>query len=69
MSESTTMPNDAKVGITLLVIAAATALVWFGKISGEQWVSAVTWISAIAIIGQAVAVVGVGLVAKKEAAK
>jgi hypothetical protein len=54
-------PNkDAKLAITLLVLIAATALLWAGRINGDQWVSVVTWIVAIFMLGQAAAIFASG---------
>lgn len=33
------------------VCIAASALLWLGKITGAQWVEAVTWITGIYVVG------------------
>lgn len=46
--------------VTLLVLGAATGLLALGRLSGAEWVSAVTWVVSVFMLGQVAAVVGSG---------
>lgn len=53
--------NPAGFFLACAVMSTATALCWAGKLSGGEWVSAVTWITAVVLLGKAVAVVAGGV--------
>jgi hypothetical protein len=55
-----TQTDRSKLGLALLVVAAATALLYIGRLDGAQWVSAVTWTVAAYMLGQVGAVVAGG---------
>lgn len=50
----------ARLGVALFVIACATGLLWMQRLSGAEWVSAVTWIVAAYMLGHAGAVLAAG---------
>lgn len=60
----TDAPDRSKLVVTLLVIAAATGLLWLQRLDGAQWVSAVTWTVAAYMLGQVGAVVATGWTAQ-----
>lgn len=60
-SESEPAGNPAGFFLACAVIATATALCWCGKVSGAEWVSAVTWITAVVLLGKAVHAVAGGM--------
>lgn len=58
--------DRSKLIVTLLVITAATGLLWAGRLTGDHWVSAVTWTVAVYMVGQVGAVVAQGWVVKTQ---
>lgn len=52
--------DRSKLAVSLLVILAASLLLWIGRLDGNQWVSAVTWTVAAYVVGQVGAVVAAG---------
>lgn len=52
--------DRSKLAVALLVILAATGLLWLGRLDGAQWVSATTWTVAAYILGQVGAVLAQG---------
>lgn len=57
---STGTNNPTHVAFCVAIVAAASALLLVGKLSGAEWVSAVTWMAGILILGQPVGVVATG---------
>ncbi len=56
-----TKPNNpVHVAFCVGVAAAACGLLMLGKLTGAEWVSAVTWTAAILVLGQPVGVVATG---------
>lgn len=65
MARNTTMTtmtdaDRSKLAVALLVIIAATGLLWLGRLDGAQWVGATTWTVAAYMLGQVGAVVAQG---------
>lgn len=67
MSDPTASPapmlapnNLVHVAFCVGVVAAACGLLWLGKVTGAEWVSTVTWTTAILVLGQPVGVVATG---------
>ena len=54
--------DRSKFALALLVIAAASALLGFGRLDGAQWVSVTTWTASAYMLGQVAAVVANGYV-------
>lgn len=52
--------DRSKLTLALLVVCAATALLWLGRLDGSQWVGATTWTVAAYMLGQVGAVVAQG---------
>ena len=60
-STTDTIATDrTKLVVALLVLGSATGLLAIGRLSGAEWVSAVTWTVAAYMLGQVAAVVGTG---------
>lgn len=59
-----TKPDRSKLAVALLVIAAATGMLMLGRVSGAEWVSAITWTVAAYMLGQVGAVVATGWTAQ-----
>lgn len=55
-----TVTDHSKMVVTLLVLGAATGLLALGRLSGAEWVSAVTWTVAAFMLGHVGAVVATG---------
>lgn len=59
-AQAPTVTDRSKMVVTLLVLASATGLLCIGRLSGAEWVSAVTWTVGTFIAGQVGAVVATG---------
>lgn len=59
-AQAPTVTDRSKLSVTLLVLALATGLLSIGRLSGAEWVSAVTWTIAVYMLGQVGAVVATG---------
>lgn len=54
-------PSDrSKLMLALLVIVLATALRFLDRIEGKEWVSVVSWVTALYMVGQVAAAVAQG---------
>lgn len=53
---------DVKLIFALLVEIAATGLLWGERISGPDWVTTTTWVTAAYMLGQAAGVAAEGYV-------
>lgn len=51
----------------VLVLALATALTWSKLISGAEWVTTATWITAAVVLGRAAATAATGFVVSAQA--
>lgn len=56
----TSRNNPIHVAFCVGVVAAAVGLRLLDKLTGAEWVSAVTWIAAILVLGQPIGVVATG---------
>lgn len=62
--------DRTKFALALLALAAATGMLLLGRITGDAWVTGMTWIVGAYMLGQPAAVLASGwTVAKREAAK
>lgn len=59
-AQAPTVTDRSKLVVTLIVLACATGLLFIGRLSGAEWVSAVTWTVGAFIVGQVGAVVASG---------
>ncbi len=60
--------DRTKFALALLALVAASGMLLIGRISGDAWVTAMTWIVAAYMLGQPAAVLASGwTVAKKQA--
>lgn len=60
--------DRSKLALALIALAAATALQLLGRISGDAWVTAMTWIVAAYMLGQPAAVLAAGWTSIRPAA-
>lgn len=63
MAETTAAPStgdSTKFAFALLVVGAATLLRALNLITGGEWVSVATWVSALFMVGQVAAVAAQG---------
>ena len=64
--------RDAMIAF-LLMLVATTGLLWLQRLSGAEWVSAMTWTVAVCVLGNAAGIVANGYalatVQKAEATK
>lgn len=51
---------DGKLAFALLVQIAATGLLLIGRLTGEEWVTTTTWVTAAYMLGQAAGVYASG---------
>ena len=60
--------DRTKFALALLALVAASGMLLIGRITGDAWVTAMTWIVAAYMLGQPAAVLASGwTVAKKQA--
>ena len=59
--------TDAKAAFALLVVGAATGLLMLDKLTGSDWVTTVTWVTAAYMLGQAAGIAASGYVATSQA--
>ena len=59
--------TDAKAAFALLVVGAATGLLMLGKLTGGDWVTTVTWVTAAYMLGQAAGIAASGYVVSSQA--
>lgn len=60
--------DRTKFSLALLALAAASGMLLLGRISGDAWVTAMTWIVAAYMLGQPAAVLASGwTVTRKQA--
>jgi hypothetical protein len=69
--EASPINNPVHVAFCVAIFVAATGLLWFGKLTSAEWVSAVTWTAGILVLGRSVGVVATGytVVAQTKAAQ
>ncbi len=56
--------DRSKFALALLALGAATALLVLGRISGDAWVTAMTWIVSVYMLGQPAGVLAKGYAAQ-----
>ncbi len=60
--------DRTKFALAMIALVAATGMLLLGRITGDAWVTAMTWIDAAYMLGQPAAVLASGwTVAKKQA--
>lgn len=60
--------DRTKFALAMIALVAATGMLLLGRITGDAWVTAMTWIVAAYMLGQPAAVLASGwTVAKKQA--
>lgn len=60
--------DRTKFALAMIALVAATGMLLLGRITGDAWVTAMTWIVAAYMLGQPAAVMASGwTVAKKQA--
>lgn len=52
--------DRSKFALALIALVAATGLLLLGKITGDAWVSAMTWVVAAYMLGQPAAILASG---------
>jgi hypothetical protein len=60
IAQAPTVTDRSKMVVTMLVLASATGLLTIGRISGAEWVSAITWTVSAFMLGQVGAVIATG---------
>ena len=57
--------DRSKFALALIALAAATGMLALGRISGDAWVSGMSWVVAAYMLGQPAAILAQGWTANK----